>query len=386
MTTKTKYIILIVLFLGLVILIDLLSPKKINWSYSFSKDDKIPFGCYVVYQQVPDFFPKQSIHNVDLNFYEFEIDSLDYSINYIIINDKYDPGAVEVDEVMFFINEGSTALIAASDISNELADTLGIRLGTTFSLSDSLEINFGNENCTEKIKMTDGKTYSVISQFNAERTEVLAFDSEKRPVLVKLKFDYGYIIFCSVPMAFTNYELLNSGSSALVSFCFNQLPLEPVYWDEYYKTGGSKSGTFLRFVLFREPLKWAYFLTLSLLLAYILFEMKRRQRIIPVIQKVKNSTLDFLEVISMLYLYSRNHKTMAEKRIMYFQEMLRNRWYISSDSWQKTEHVSFKTGYPIEKLKLLLTEIEIIKRKETISENELINLNNHLEDFYLTTK
>lgn len=386
MTDKIKYTIFIVLFIGMVILIDLLSPRKINWNNSFSKNDKIPFGCYVLYNQLAAFFPNQAIRTVDLNFYEFEIDTSDYAINYIVINDNYDPGEIEADEMIYMVSEGSTALIAASDISNDLADTLGIRLGTTFSLIDSLEINFSKMDVAKKIRMTAGKTYSVISQYDTARTEILAYDREKRPVLVKLNFDYGFIIFCSIPMAFTNYELLNSDASEFVSHCLNQLPLQSVYWDEYYKAGGSKSGTVLRFILYRDPLKWAYWLTISILTTYILFQIKRRQRIIPVIQKVKNSTLDFLDVISMLYLYSRNHKTMAEKRIIYFQEMLRNRWFLSSDMWQNPELISLKTGYPKEKLELLFTEIQIIRRKDSITENELISLNNHLENFYKTTK
>ena len=38
------------------ILFLLLSPKEINWSYSFSKDDKIPYGNFVTYKAVDEIF------------------------------------------------------------------------------------------------------------------------------------------------------------------------------------------------------------------------------------------------------------------------------------------------------------------------------------------
>jgi hypothetical protein len=53
------------------------------------------------------------------------------------------------------------------------------------------------------------------------------------------------------------------------------------------------ASTPLRFFLTNDFLRWALRLSVFGLILYILFEMKRRQRVIPVITPLRNSTVRF---------------------------------------------------------------------------------------------
>ncbi len=148
---------------------------------------------------------------------------------------------------------------------------------------------------------------------SATDVEVLGRNSAGNPVFVQKRVGKGAIYFHSVPLAFTNYYLLPQNNSGYISRCFSYLPVAPVYWDEYYKVGRQGAGTPIRVLLQTPALKTALVLTLALVLVYMLFQSKRRQRIIPVIKPFENSTLQFVGTVARLY-YNRGEHTSVDKK------------------------------------------------------------------------
>ena len=59
------------------------------------------------------------------------------------------------------------------------------------------------------------------------------------------------------------------------------------------------------------PLQYAFWLSLLLLLLYILFAGKRMQRIIPLVKPNENTTVTFTETIGRLYLQKKDNKNIA---------------------------------------------------------------------------
>ncbi len=55
------------------------------------------------------------------------------------------------------------------------------------------------------------------------------------------------------------------------------------------------------------PLKWAFWMLLLLFLIVFLFESKRRQRLVPVIGALRNTSLDFVKTIRRLYYQRRDN-------------------------------------------------------------------------------
>jgi hypothetical protein len=51
----------------------------------------------------------------------------------------------------------------------------------------------------------------------------------------------------------------------------------------------------MRFILNNPPLRYAWYLLLLGLLIFVLFNAKRKQRIVPVIEPLKNTSLDLSE-------------------------------------------------------------------------------------------
>ena len=115
---------------------------------------------------------------------------------------------------------------------------------------------------------------------------------------------------------------------------------------------------------------------------YILFNGKRRQRIIPVIPPVQNASIAYTQAIAGLYLAEKNNKLIAEKMITYFNEFVRSHYFISAQHARDIGLVSRKSGIPVEKVQALYSTMEAVQITEELSDFELLTLNDQIQYFH----
>ena len=132
-----------------------------------------------------------------------------------------------------------------------------------------------------------------------------------------------------------------------------------------------------------EPLRWAYYITIFSILIFMFFEMKRRQRIIPNIKPLGNSTLDFVSTIGNLYLQSGDHKNVAEKKIHFILEQIRTKYLVNTSVLDERfiSALARKAGKDEQEIRGLVQMIIEVRSKERISAEELIGLNKSIEKF-----
>ena len=68
---------------------------------------------------------------------------------------------------------------------------------------------------------------------------------------------------------------------------------------------------------------------------YILFTMKRTQRIIPVLEQKSNSSLAFVQLVSTLHFENGNHLDMARKKMRYFLFFIRTHYGLHAHALTK---------------------------------------------------
>ena len=54
---------------------------------------------------------------------------------------------------------------------------------------------------------------------------------------LRIKYGEGNFFLNTVPLAFTNYHLLNSDNNEYVYKALSHLPVQQTFWDDYYKDG-----------------------------------------------------------------------------------------------------------------------------------------------------
>lgn len=395
-----KYLpFIIILIIGLIALIayDNSRPKKVKWEETYLQDDKEPYGTFILNQIRDQIFPETQNIDLTASFYEFRNDHA-YSMSeddygYIMINKDYEADQESVADLMEMVAEGQSAFISAKWISDLLADSLGFEVdySSYFLLDSGIYYNYTNPKLRFEKDILLPKMYDVfhISRYDTSITEVLGYqmlkDSTYQVNFIKIEFGAGQFLIHTTPQIFTNYYLLRDRGDRSVFAALSYLPDHNfILWDQYNKSGKNVIKSPLRFIFQNPSLKAGFYLLIFTILTYILFFGKRRQRVVEVLPPVRNTTMDFIRTLSMLYYDKANHREIAKKMIQYFQEDLAFKFHVNPQqlSEKDLQFVALKSGVELSKVRFLLTFIRDTQKQHVIDSDTLLLLNSYIQDFH----
>ncbi|MBN2166402.1 MAG: DUF4350 domain-containing protein [Marinilabiliaceae bacterium] len=373
-------------------LLVIITPKPIDWSLSFSKKDKIPYGNSILYNLLPVLFPNNKI--IDCHTPLSELDNNIDIANYIIINQTFNPDSVEVENILSRINQGTNLFIATTNFGTRLENKFKLKFNNfqfnNIFIDDSTVLNFANR----KLKTAQGYSFKKLlekryfSSYDSTVTSVLGYNQQGKTNFIKINYGKGNIYLNTTPLAFCNYSMLKNDNYEYIFKCLSYLPQKKTIWDEYYKPGKMLNRSKLEFILKNESLKYAWYVLIIGILIYFIFETKRRQRIIPIIQPLENTSLKFIETIGRLYFNRKDHLDLAQKKYIYFNDFVRTTYHIQIKelTQEGLNELSEKSGMPVKIIKQILEFGEYLNKMENISEEGLIEFNKKIELFYKQCK
>lgn len=217
-------------------------------------------------------------------------------------------------------------------------------------------------------------------KYEIERIDTFAV--KKVPTAVSVPYGKGEVIFVSSPLLFTNYGMLEGNTSVYIYRLMSYLADLPVYRTEAYaKTDAMvvAEQSPLREFIKRPPLRWALYLAMLGVILFMIFTARRRQRVIPVISKPANRSLEFIQLIGTLYYQRKDHVDLVRKKFKLFAEELRKTAGvdISDVNADDSEYLLLaeKTGMDKEKLKKVIRQIRFVLHSEVnISVEEMRSL------------
>jgi len=385
-----KYILYLCSAFGLFLVIKLLSPKQHDWTITFAQKDENPYGAYAFNAVLPALFP-QGVHHNYKTMYELK-DSLPSTDNVFIVATSFSGAKEDTDVLLNHVNQGGSVFISSNYFYGHFGDTLDLGTydflfsgGNDMYKEDSTYVKFAapSMDTTLHYSFRRSDIHNYFDRFDTTRTTVVARNELNQPVTIRVKWGKGSFILNTTPMAFTNIYLLSRQNHRFVSNTLSYLPAAPMWWTEYYHLGRREISTPLRFILVTEPLRWAYYITIAAILIFMLFEMKRKQRIVPIIKPLANTTLEFVHTIGNLYYERAGHKNIAEKRIHYFADQLRSRYWLSNIVFDESfvHTLAHKSGKPEEDVRALVGLIAFIQSNDAISAETLLDLDKKLEKF-----
>src|SRR5690606_4025262 len=369
---------------------EIVRPKPLNWSPSYTSSDKIPFGCYILNNEVGNLFPNQEIKNIDKSPYQFLSETeVDLNSNLLFINNYLHFDEEELDELLSYVDKGNNVFLSASDFSQILKDTLKRDIYTQRNFTeDSVMAQMANPNFKkQEFIYARGVFKSYFSSIDTIKTTVLGYfkkevEEPQRINFIKVKIGSGTLFLHTLPQAFTNYYLLN-GNKQYAANCFSYLSEGTVYWDDYYKAGRVIIDSPMRFVLKQESLKWTYYLLVSLLILFVIFKAKREQRIIPVIKPLENSSVEFTRTIGDLYFQHKDYTNIILKKVTFFMDYVRSHFYLETENLNDNfiKKLAVKASRSLDETTTLINYIKMLKNKPIHTEQELIELNMLIEAF-----
>jgi len=367
-------------------------PKPIDWTASYLRTDKIPLGTYVLYNRLDDIFPGATVQTFHEPVYNVINDHNADRATYIIICGLSNLNEYDYNKLIPFIKKGNDVFISAKYFGDFLSKKLNIDTYAGDYLQQQPDsIHFVSS------RMDSGKVYisekelgvNYFSQIDTARAVVVAQDNNHNSTLIKYRFGGGALYLSCNPNLFTNYSLLKPSGAAYAEKALSLLKdNKNILWDEYYSAGRQEENSAMR-VFFKNPeLKWAYYITLTGLIIYVVYQMKRRQRIIPAIAPLANSTVDFVNVIGQLYYEMRDNANIAQKKITYLLEFIRQRYRLQTSVFDREfiDALASVTAINTTEIEELIGVMNVIRASRHVSDKQLIELNNRIEKFYTKTR
>lgn len=393
-------IIIVVLIVTASVFIGVKRTKTVDWEESFNEKSNKPYGVSIFYKELPNLFKDYKVRTV---FHQpasyLRANSEDgygehvAEGSFIIIGNSDYLEDDSVDELLNFADTGNTLFISDYYFAQKIHDTLGIDVDYILNEKDSISY--------QSLKHIDIE--STIIDKNEGDYYFSSFDSINYNILGYSKIDYKHVNFIHIPYgkgdiylhlepkAFTNYNLLKENRYQYVEGLISYLPENNVYFDSYTKIqtgydGDVEKESNLSWFLEQLSFRWAWYTAVIFGILFMIFNAKRRQRIIKIIKPLQNTTIAFVKTVSNLYFDIQDHKNLIDKKITYFLEKIRTDFNLDTSTLNDEFIVKLaaKTGKKKDDVKKLIDYINWLRSKNEFFEENLIKLNKHIEAFYTT--
>jgi hypothetical protein len=387
------YVVLLVLLLVVIIALDVNKPKPINWEPTYAIKDKIPLGLYILDQELAT-LTKQKITKINTSAYEFlephyDYDSLvnNYKLKGTVFNIS-DYGAIDTEsanEILYFVTHKNSAFLSMKQFPESLLDSLKIKMDAEYNFKDSIYNWVANPKLgSQKYKIIEGISNDYFTKFDTINTTVLGYQSgdSARVNFIKVRYKSGEIFLHTQPAAFTNFHLLKDNHYQYAEKVLSYLPKSEIYWLTNQKLADNSEKSMLDLIFKNPALKWAWYIFLIGTLIFMIFNAKRKQRIVPIIKPLENTTVDFAKTIGNLYYQEGDHTTIIDKKIIYLLEKIRNEYMIDTskldeDFIKKLQQKSGKSHFDIERMVYLINTHR--RSPHNSIEDDLININSAIE-------
>ncbi len=368
---------------------------------TYSPTDKNPFGGFLAHALVDSTwsFIGTSSNNQAFNRWynqREENEGIGTDEVYIIMAEAVEAYEQEATTLRRYIERGNTVLIVTDRLSEVLTETLNFQIKDERS---SLSFLQRLRMAPTGVSLTDSL---LPSQFRRSY-EYFFFPMANRAVLTKkadtsvlvgvgqgqtenvwrLQIGRGQLIVAANAALASNYFLSQKSNYQLLQALMSYFPVEPASITRdafYYKYPYRQPEDYSVFqaLLAIPPLRWAFWILVCMGILWVLSNLRRQQKMIPVLAPNVNSTVNFIQTIAQLYFNKQDHGNIARKISAHFTDHLRRNYYIQplTDSRDWPAVLSRKTGMPLPDAQRTTELMQKAQAGEAFSASELLELHN----------
>lgn len=394
MSKNYKFILLLLLVsIGVSIYMEATKPMPLNWTPDYSKKVSTPLGAKAINLHFEEKMENNpNITEIETSSYEafqqkeiHDKGSILYFNNYVDLDDE------SLDKLLKWVENGNTVFMSSLDFSNKLKDTLGIKISQFM-----FKYQFVYENKLRLVNpIFDEKLYSSVTEYEANYFSEL--DTVKQRVLgyvkpvakdkedqdeaedlinfIEAPFGEGKFLLHSFPEAFGNHFFVHQYNYKYTTNALQYINWEnPVYIDQYYKSGKENIDSLLYYVTQNRALKWAYYIAILASIIFVFVQGKRKQKPIPIREPLANKTYEYTKTVANMFLENKAHKDIATKQIKQLMHYIRKHYQVSTKEINQkfyTELAS-KSAQDVNFVKNLFEHIKYIESRNVISEEDLM--------------
>lgn len=317
------------------------------------------------------------------------------SLSHTLIKNDGDTIYVEDDDYSnyddsYYENPSDSILFINRYIST-ISDTIlhidTERFDSTFS--DHVYSNYHNE--LKKLAKTTFAHLGDLPDIRVESIhyEELLYTTESRAFFSKMKLGKGELYVHTVPLLLTNIGsrqeyYLDHANNILSHFDPEKVVVDKPRINFNFGNDEIKKSP-IAFILKTPSLAWAYYLLLASLLLFVIFRSKRLQRVIPLIEKNENTSLQYIKTLSTLYQsHEQNNKLVVHMRDVFYNK-IKSKYFLDHTIAGYVEQLSRKTKISEKEISTLLHKFDSALNSN-FTDDQLIVLHNQIESFHKKSK
>jgi hypothetical protein len=420
------YYLLVLLVLATLAILFSRSKERIDWQETYDEKSRQPYGTFVIHELLRDFFPGQPLEVLGQDWSK-QLPPEPVQSNYVFIGEALYMDTASLSALLHFVEAGNRAFISSKTIPYDLMFFLYFEECNYYDWDDYRQypdtaavLNFTHATLSDPAGFAFRYRYNdqylpypwnyipeaYFCELNVGLVPIGRYDNSLAN-FARVPYGKGFFYLHTVPLAFSNFSLLDERGAEYASRAFSHLLPGPIFFDRHSRIGeqqgrqrnqqrssgistsrGLSERSPLQYILSQPPLAWAWYLLLALGLLYVLFRAKRRQRIIPILEPNTNTSLEFLNTIGRLYFLQNNHRQLILQQMSLWQSFVRERYNLPAHELDESllEKLAHKSGVERDLLDKTTLMYRNVERSAFVSENTLIEFHRLLERFYQTCK
>ena len=375
------YAVIFIIVMVILALLEVNKKEVTDWRKNYDVNQKSPFGLFVFNKEVKDLF-KNNLTKLDVAPYDYYTEKDKKPHNILIVESEMDQESW--NKILDEVSKGSDAMIIANRLPKNISDTIGF-YGSKISYEDQNVLKLTDKKYQNDFikldKFPSGRGFSYVKPNVQVLGKTVEENNKDQANFIKTPFGKGTIYVHCEPLFLTNYYLLQSGNVRYAQSVFSYLKDRETLW--FVESNTKESRSLLRFILSNPALKYAWWVFLGGLVLFIFFNVKRKQRIVPIIEPLKNTSAEFVKSIGNLYLQEGDFHDMMAKKAQYFLNKVRLDLLIDTQNLDEefAKKLQLKTGKSLE---MVNEAIVLIKKAQdpyaSVMKEDLARINSLLDE------
>ena len=405
--SKNIFTIILVLVIGcgivaFVFYIKARSPKY-NWEAQYTNKSDQPYGLKCFFEILKE--QKNGVSLINSNALNL-IDTSVTNTNLIAIDTYIELDSLNISHLLNYIKRGNTVFLSTNEAQTYLMERILPKAGTMYGYdlyeNSRVNVNLASKKLPYNEKLEFSHRYlKKITATNWAGYFQYYFDADLKPFnIVPISYINDTIINCfsiahgrgnlilhSNPILFTNYNIIKRNGFKNANNILSYLNSGSIYWNDLQysqnQTGDGAGTNPLKFLFSHYTLKTAWYLLLFSVLLFVLFRSKREQRIIPIIYKNKNTSIEFAKAIGSLYFQKKAHHNIANELYNIFLSEIRSRYNMTTNYKEDVliDLIAKRTEINKEVVSDLFKDFSDVKYNVNATSKELVKLYKSIENF-----
>jgi len=366
--------------IAVIVFIQLTAPKPVSWEYTYENSDKNPYGGWIAAEYLKRTFAgDMKIVKSSLWTITYRQDKPTSTESHVIVTNVFRPDTLAQRMILNNVYHGGTLFVAAYSIDDALASAIGVQEENPGTIDT---ITFKTLNGRMSHGVASATFGTAFKSKDSTAWQALAY-SDTSAVLTSRSWGKGTIILCGIPSVLTNSVFLDTAKHDLPVAMFSSLPDKPIAWDEYYKPKRVTDMTVNKAIGSIPGLSLAYWILIVTGVVYLVMAGRRRQRAIPVVREVRNTSLDFVTTVGRLYFGRHDNQNLAAKLTRLFRDYVVHRLRLRIDVDDKTlaQSISSASGADINLIVDILRRVSHADSGLHFTDEETVAFHNDLQLF-----